>query len=154
LNSTKAVFYDPDGTLVLGRPDIWQLYAQFAAEYGLVVSSDGIRKAERFAHFYYAGLNYKADLDQYGAAGFRQNYLRRCLETMQCEGDLDSVARFLVSRLDETPRERYLPDGTLDTLAQVAERGYTLGLITNRRTDELAGVYEGHLLAACRRGII
>jgi putative hydrolase of the HAD superfamily len=143
---TRAIFFDLDGTLVYGRPEIWQLYAQFAREYGLAVDKLATMQAERFAHYYYAGLNYQSDLDAFGSSGFRRNYIRRCLDAMRCAGDLAAAADFVLQRLDETPRKRQLGDGALDTLAQLSARGYVLGLVTNRRSDEMDAAYQGHRL--------
>ena len=52
----------------------------------------------------------------------------------------------MLQRLDETPRKRQLGEGALNTLAQLAARGYVLGLVTNRRSDEMDAAYQGHRL--------
>src|SRR5712692_3595695 len=83
----KAIFFDLDGTLIFSEPDLWQLYAPFARECGLTPSADATRHAERFAHYYYAGYNYKADFERLGTERFRQHYLTRVLQEMQCAGD-------------------------------------------------------------------
>ena len=142
----KTVLFDLDGTLVFGAPDLWELYERYAREFGLAVAPDGRRRAERFAHLYYAGQNYQADYERLGSEGFRLHYLRRALEEMRCEGDLEAAAAHVALRLRETPRRRYSPDGTRETLATLRARGYTLGMVTNRRADELAEVYQPHEL--------
>ncbi len=63
---------------------------------------------------------------------------------MQCEGDLESAARQIMQRIRETPRKKFAPDGTRETLQQLRTRGYTLGLVTNRRADEMEEAYQQH----------
>src|SRR6266496_6205185 len=108
----KTILFDLDGTLVFAAPDLWVLYERFAREYGLTVATDARRHSERFAHHYYAGLNYKTDYDRLGPESFRLHYLGLVLREMSCAGDLESAAAFVMARLRETPRRRYIPDGT------------------------------------------
>ncbi|MCA1553623.1 MAG: HAD family hydrolase [Chloroflexi bacterium] len=146
MNRYKTVLFDLDGTLVLSEPDPWELYVRLAREYGLSVSESAARSAERFAHRYFAGFTYKADYDRLGQSAFREHYMRLVLAEMGCAGDLDAAAHNILQRFRETPRTRYIPTGTRETLATLRTRGYTLGLVTNRRSDEMAEAYAPHSL--------
>ncbi len=145
----KAILFDLDGTLVFGDPDIWTLYAQFAHDYGLTISADATRHAERFAHFYFAGFNSKEDYDRLGGGeAWRLYYLQRSLHVMSGErvpvDSLADAARYVVKRLGETPRQRAVPPDVRNTLDTLLAGGYTLGLVTNRRDDEMSEVYDPH----------
>ncbi len=142
----KTILFDLDGTLVFNDPDLWELYERFAREFGLTVSPDARRRAERFAHFYFSGLNYKGDRERIGVAGFRHHYLTRVLHEMQCDGNIEAAADYVLQRLRETERRKLIPTGTRATLAHLRERGYTLGLVTNRRGDEMPEAFQPHEL--------
>ena len=149
MGSIKAVFLDLDGTLVFGDPDIWTLYAQFAREAGFAVDDEGVRHAERFAHLYFSGFNYKEDFDRLGGgAAWRLYYLQRTLHAMLGDAtpvdDLADAARQLMRRLGETPRQRGVPPDVRETLDRLQAAGYLMALVTNRRDEEMTEVYDPH----------
>ncbi|MBI5878806.1 MAG: HAD family hydrolase [Chloroflexi bacterium] len=149
MGTVKAILFDFDGTLVFGEPDIWSLYTQFARDYGLVVSEDATRSAERFAHHYYAGFNYKEDYDRLGGGlAWRLYYMQRTLHVMTGGrvpvDDLLDAAKYVGARLGEEPRQRQVPPDVRATLDRLLADGYTLGLVTNRRDDEMSEVYDPH----------
>jgi HAD superfamily hydrolase (TIGR01549 family) len=143
----QAIFFDLDGTLLFSEPDVWPLYAQWAQACGLIVKPDAVHQAERFAHHYFAGANYQEDYVRYGD-GFRLHYLKRCLQAMECEGDLDGVAQIFWQRLRALPRRRVVPLEARALLAQLQAQGYVLGLVTNRRADEMPEVFAALELAS------
>lgn len=145
----KAIFFDLDGTLLFGDPDIWTLHADFAREFGLPVSEDATRHAERFAHHYFSGFNYKDDHDRLGGGpAWRLYYLQRCLNVMTGNqvpvDDLADAARFVLRREHETPRTREVPPPMRNALDRLLADGYTLGLVTNRSDDEMGEVFDPH----------
>jgi HAD superfamily hydrolase (TIGR01549 family) len=142
MTTYQAIFFDLDGTLLFTEPEVWSLYPQWARECGLQVSSTAAHQVERFAHRYFASNAYTDDYARYGESGFRLHYLKRCLQAMECVGDVDAATPYVWQRFREVPRRRVVPTETRALLARLHTRGYRLGLVTNRRADEMPEVFE------------
>jgi HAD superfamily hydrolase (TIGR01549 family) len=133
----RAVFYDLDGTLRVGRPAGRHFFADYAAELGLPVTPEIRRKEGLWEHCYWAeSSDLHADVRDFpDEKSFWANYNYRQLLAL---GALPEQINSLLPRLNVYMEESYRPadvllDGLLETLLRLRESGLILGVISNRR---------------------
>jgi FMN phosphatase YigB (HAD superfamily) len=134
----RAVFYDLDGTLRIGRPSGRQFFADYAAKLGLVFTPQVLRLAARWEHYYWAESPEKqADGLQFpDNKAFWVNYGRRQMLEL---GASPELADRLAPQINDYMEKAFRPDDVLmdgdrlhETLANLRGRGITLGVISNR----------------------
>jgi HAD superfamily hydrolase (TIGR01549 family) len=149
----SAALFDLDGTLRYSRPEGAAEFRRFASEAGLVISEEMQHSADRWNHQYFANSD---DLTQdREAAGedmnaFWRQHARRFLLALGAEQqDLDRLTSSVIQRMaNEYEWEDYVPEDVLPTLRMLKDRGYRLGLVSNRHNplQELAEQlgFDGH----------
>lgn len=137
-NTIHALFFDLDGTLRHDAPSSHETFFDFAVQLGAPDTPHNRPPALRWAHAYWANVNQTAeqDLAEYGRLSpeFWQNYAFRYLLAYGCsEQHAQTLAPHVHARMadEHKPTNTLAPDA-LTTLATLHEKGYTLGLITNR----------------------
>lgn len=132
------VFFDFDGTLRHSVPDGLEVFAEFAAESGLETDEDSRRRARRWNMEYWASSE-ELKADARAAGDDRQTlYLRYTRRHLRVLGASAEGVEELAERLHRRMREEYdpadhVPEDVLPALSQLRERGFRLGLLTNRR---------------------
>jgi HAD superfamily hydrolase (TIGR01549 family) len=132
----RAIFYDLDGTLRIGRPTGRQFFADYAAELGLELSPNIRRHAAQWEHYYWAESSEKNadELNFPDERAFWINYSRRQLVEL---GATTRQAESLAPQISQHMETAYHPedklmDGLIETLAGLRAKGITLGVISNR----------------------
>ncbi len=133
----RAVFYDLDGTLRIGRPTGRQFFADCAARLGLVITPQLRRYAAQWEHYYWAessekevdGLNFPDE------RAFWTNYSQRQVMKLgasreQAEKLAPQISAFMATNYRP---EDVLLDGLHETFANLRVRGIKLGVISNRQ---------------------
>jgi putative hydrolase of the HAD superfamily len=139
----RAVFYDLDGTLRIGRPTGRQFFADYAAELGLALTPQIRRRAAQWEHYYWAeSAEKRADVLNFpDERAFWSNYSRRQVielgATPEQAGSLaEQISAYMATGFQP---EDVLMDGLHETLAGLRARGIILGVISNR--DQPFGGY-------------
>jgi len=134
--SIRAVFYDLDGTLRIGRPAGRHFFADYAAALGLPVTPEIRRKAGLWEHCYWAeSSELHADVRNFpDEKSFWANYNYRQLLAL---GAAPELANAMHIQLNNYMEESYRPvdilmDGLQETLFHLRESGLILGVISNR----------------------
>jgi HAD superfamily hydrolase (TIGR01549 family) len=132
----RAIFYDLDGTLRMNVPNGWRAFADFAEELGLVTSAeDRLRTARWEQHYFAESPEIQADRVSFAdGPSFWMNYGRRQLEVLGADpGQVADLASLLHQRMNEDYRPAdIIPADLVNTLTTLKERGYQLGVLSNR----------------------
>ncbi len=139
-NGIKAVFYDLDGTLHAETPPQLEVFSKYAVELGLRISDDALLQAARWEYHYFSeSEELLSDRMEYpDEKAFWGNYVRRQLIAL---GAAPRQAEDLEPQLYQYMYENYRPEdlvlpGVYEVLETLKQRGYILGLISNReKTD-------------------
>ncbi|MEI6291176.1 MAG: HAD family hydrolase [Chloroflexota bacterium] len=140
----KSIFYDLDGTLRMNEPDGWQVFVENARELGFPLTQEKALEAARWEHYYFAeSPELLEDRQKFHGEAFWLNYTHRQLLEI---GAAPAAALELSPRLSKKMSENYHPQdvtpadlaGTLKVLRQ---RGYQLGVLSNR-TESFAEYLE------------
>jgi len=132
----KAILFDLDGTLRESYPHSFDTLLDYLAELGHARTPEQAHHGERWAHYYWAtSPELVEDFQEFGTenASFRLRQLERQLQALQLEVDHLPLAR-QIRQLYETryqPRH-HVPDDVRPTLQILRQRGYRLGLVSNR----------------------
>jgi putative hydrolase of the HAD superfamily len=132
----QTVFFDFDGTLVFHEPDSFDVISTFLANIGQPLSSTAERQGRRTRHEYFVDPIIREKLGRFSPDEFWHHFNRHLLEAMRIEGDLDSLAEEVTSRFAGLELTYHCPEDGYHTLAELRDRGYGLGLITNRNNVE------------------
>ncbi len=133
----RAILFDLDGTLLLSKPRMNDILAQFAIEYRAADTQDDRHKAERWLHYYWAqSAESQFDFEKFGDLnlGFWENHTRRYLiaygyQPDQAEKDAPEIYRRIVEEYEPHP---WIPPDALEVLRSLKEAGFTLGIVSNR----------------------
>jgi len=137
-NPIRAVFFDLDGTLRHDTPASNQVFFDYAIELGVPDLPASRLQALRWSHAYWAnvGKMVEQDLAQFerDTSQFWQNYAYRYLLAYGCPED---QAASLAPQVRAYMSAHYNPEHTVPadahpTLMALQEKGYILGIITNR----------------------
>jgi putative hydrolase of the HAD superfamily len=131
-----AILFDLDGTLRFNHPSGLEAFIQFAAELGLTLSADVQRNVERWAHAYWSGKHSGFAFTSQDPDVFWLNYTRNMLEA----AGVDDGSLAWAQALCHAFGERYKPEPRVHPQAHAVlhtlhDRGYTLGLVSNRADD-------------------
>lgn len=139
-SGVQIILFDLDGTLRTSYPGSSQVLLEAAIHRGASDSPEARRRALRWSHYYWAhSPELQADDREFkdDEALFWLNYTRRHLQAFECSPTLvEAIAAEVYSDL----REHYHPEnrliaGATETLQQLQQAGYRLGVITNRITS-------------------
>jgi len=134
----RAVFFDLDGTLRFDTPTSNQVFFDYAIELGAPDLPASRLQALRWAHAYWANIGnlVEQDLAQFegDTPQFWRNYAYRYLLAYGCP---DDQATYLAPQVRAYMSEHYNPENTIPadahpTLTALRDKGYILGIITNR----------------------
>jgi putative hydrolase of the HAD superfamily len=131
-----TVFFDFDGTLVFHEPDSFDIIGQFCADIGQPLSPEAERKGRRMRHQYFVDPVIREELDGLSRERFYQHFNRYLLEAVCVQGELEQLALELTDRFGDVKLTYHCPEAGCRTLTELRERGYSLGLITNRENVE------------------
>jgi putative hydrolase of the HAD superfamily len=132
LNSVCTIFFDFDGTLVFHEPDSFEIISQFCADIGQPLGPAEEREGRRMRHRYFVDPVIRDELDGLSRAEFYRHFNRYLLEALCVEGDLEELALELTDRFGDVKLTYHCPEAGCRTLIELRDRGYGLGLITNR----------------------
>jgi HAD superfamily hydrolase (TIGR01549 family) len=132
-DSVRTVLFDFDGTLVFHKPDSFDMISAFCAEIGQPLSEEAEWRGRRTRHAYFVDPSIREQLNRFAPGEFWQHFNRCLLEAVDIDGDLDLLAAEVTGRVAESDLTYYCPEEGYRTLTDLRDRGYGLGLITNRR---------------------
>jgi FMN phosphatase YigB (HAD superfamily) len=142
-DSVRTVFFDFDGTLVFHKPDSFEMISAFCAEIGQPLSAEAEWRGRRTRHEYFVDPVIRAKLNNFGPGEFWQHFNRHLLEAVCIEGNLDDLAEEVSNRIADVDLTYYCPEEGGRTLTELRNRGYGLGLITNRENvDHFYGLLD------------
>ena len=136
-NGYTTILFDLDGTLRHSVPHGSQIFLEFAASLGAPSDPDSQRRAQQWAHSYWANSEELVhDVKTYDREdrSFWSNYAYRQLLSLQIS---ETQARQWTPLLNQhmeanyAPQD-YIPDDVYPTLTALRQAGYTLGVVTNR----------------------
>lgn len=133
----RAILFDLDGTLRINLPPAGEVFAECVKGMGIEASQEDLTRAERWEHFYFANsLEIQEDNKKYEGddKGYWVNFTKRRLVALGVHRNRASeIARFvsdcMESNYDPKPS---LPDGLHELLKNLKEKGYVLGVVSNR----------------------
>ena len=145
IKNIKAVLFDLDGTLRLNQPPSKNVFADCVKGMGIEPSAEDHDRAERWEHFYFAhSLAIQEDGEKFkdNRKGFWVNFTKRRLVAL---GVHHHKAAELAPHVSDCMEMNYkpqahLPDGIHALLKTLQEKGYVLGVVSNREgpfQDEL-----------------
>lgn len=130
----KAVFFDLDGTIRIPTPSPTDAFVQLARSLDISITPVAEKRVKLWAHHYWGqDQRVKQDMERFDLDDFWINYSRQLLEKVDATEDLASRSQLV----REWFGNEYAPHVTLaetcyDTLLELKNRGYVLGLISNR----------------------
>jgi HAD superfamily hydrolase (TIGR01549 family) len=133
----NGILFDLDGTLRHNKPSSVHAFFDYAVQFGLPDSSEKRKAATRWAHYYWAQSSDLADdlrIYQELDDPFWTNYSRRNLLAFDCEIECaQELAPKMVTYMNtEYQPEDWVPEDVPTTLQALRERGYHLGVLSNR----------------------
>ncbi|HSJ54776.1 MAG TPA: HAD-IIIA family hydrolase [Anaerolineae bacterium] len=134
--AVRTALFDFDGTLVFHEPDSFDVVSAFCSDIGQPLDAEAQRLGRRMRHEYFVDPIIRSELDKLSRDEFWQHFNRYLLAALKIEGDLDRLARDVSSRFDDVELVYHCPEAGCETLTELRERGYGLGLITNRDNVE------------------
>jgi len=136
----RAVLFDLDGTLRLSRPSGLEAFIKYATELGLNLNSERRRAAERWVHAYWSGKHSGIARNAPDPMAFWCEYTHGMLNAAGIKDASCQYTQAIVRMFGERYHsETYVPPEAHTVLQAVRERGYTLGLVSNR-LEELTPV--------------
>jgi HAD superfamily hydrolase (TIGR01549 family) len=133
----EVILFDLDGTLRVNRPSYVQAFYDCAVRLGAEGGPEQRRAAARWAHYYWAeSPDLKQDQRLYlaGSDPFWLNYALRSLLAFGCSEECASQLAPQVNDYmqNEHRSENWVPPDVPETLQALKDRGYRLGLLSNR----------------------
>jgi len=132
----RAIFYDLDGTLRMNQPNGWQAFIEFANELGLSTTQEDYLRVARWEHYYFAqSSELIADRIAFpDGDSFWHNFGYRQLILL---GASPQEAEDLSPKIFQLMNDRYrpadiVPNDLFETLQTLKERGFILGVFSNR----------------------
>ncbi len=144
-NRIKAIFFDAGGTLLYIHPSVGEVYAEVTREMGVGLTDERIASHLQEIWADYAPTNTVREGD-YRASDERdremwKTFLRRLYEDLEPlqEVGFDEWFDRVFARFGE-PKTFRLYEETLETLSELDERGFRLGVVSN---------WDSRLLSIC-----
>ncbi|MGD8465249.1 MAG: HAD family hydrolase [Anaerolineae bacterium] len=128
----RTVFFDFDGTLVFHSPDSFDVIAEFCAEIDQPLSDEAIRLGRWTRHQYFVDPVIRQQMEQLSREELWRHLNRHLLEAIGVQGDLDILAAEITEYFGGVELRYHSPEPAGRTLSELRNRGYALGLITNR----------------------
>jgi putative hydrolase of the HAD superfamily len=134
----RAVVFDLDDTLRSNHPHANQFFSEFVASMGIDLDQEIKHSAHRWAHRYWAhSQELVDDLEKHKGRdqdSFWENYTRMHLAAL---GATEADVELYWPVVHKHMRQRYKPESrlapqTLDILDRLREKGYLVGILTNR----------------------
>lgn len=135
-NSFRTALFDFDGTLVFHKPDSFGVIRAYCSEIGQPLTPEAEHQGRRMRHQYFVDPEVVVRLRSLSADQFWSDFYRHLLAAVGVDGDLDRHATAMMDRAADLSFTYYCPEAGCQTLSELRERGYTLGLITNRDSVE------------------
>jgi HAD superfamily hydrolase (TIGR01662 family) len=125
----STVFFDFGDTLVEGKPTYLMRITELLGEFGFQREYQDVVLA-------FTEADYLLYIDaSSGALSSDDQYLMRFLDhfgqCLEVEIDWPTFLPQILRKFDETPYERVLSDGAVETLESLLQQGYRLGIISN-----------------------
>jgi HAD superfamily hydrolase (TIGR01662 family) len=132
-----AVLFDLDGTLRHNQPNGYDVFVDFLKELGYELTPKQWQHGHRWTHYYWSvSPDMVSDLAEFEnqSSGFWRRYTQRQLEAMGVvDADLPGLAARISAQFDTRySPSHHVPDDVIPTLRRLQERGYTIGLVSNR----------------------
>ncbi len=133
-DSYRAVFFDLDGTLRIPKPNPTEAFIHFARSLGIEISSADERHVKRWAHQYWGQETLvQQDMIQFDTDTFWINYSTLLLKQVNVIENLEERANLVREYFrDGYEPTDHLVEGCQETLTGLKEKGYHIGLISNR----------------------
>lgn len=133
-NKYKAVFFDLDGTIRIPTPSPTDAFVQFARSLDISITPLAEKRVKLWAHHYWGqDERVKQDMERLGLDGFWINYSRQLLEKVNATEEVACRAKLVREWFgNEYAPHVSLAETCYDTLLELKNRGYALGLISNR----------------------
>jgi HAD superfamily hydrolase (TIGR01662 family) len=132
IESVSTILFDFDGTLVFHEPDSFDIVSGFCRDIGQPLDAEAARRGRRLRHEYFVDPVIRSEIDGLSRDAFWRHFNRYLLAAMGISGDLDRLAREVSLRFAEVELVYHCPGAGSQTLGRLQERGYRLGLLTNR----------------------
>jgi putative hydrolase of the HAD superfamily len=127
----QAVFFDAGGTLLHPHPSVGEIYANVARDFGLRVAADRMERAFRIAWVECHRAEPAGQASSRTAISWWRHVVFKTLDVLG-EDVTDREAYFLeLYELFARPDVWRLYPETEEVLAELSQRGYKLGLISN-----------------------
>ncbi len=156
----RAILFDWDGTLRHSRPSFTQFFFDLTIKSGVPDSQESRLRSTRWLHYYWAqSPEMLADRQTYGdrEEDFWANHVRLNLIAFGCSSEQAAILAPEIYRqmVDEYKPEDWVPPDVPETLRNLKDAGYILGVASNRtspyrdqlETLGLAGYFEFALAA-------
>ena len=131
-NSIRTVLFDFDGTLVFHQPDSFDIVRDFCREIGQPLNPEAEHHGRRTRHEFFVDPIIRDRVSGLSSQEFWTHFYRHLLEALRVEGDLEQLAREVSDRASSLTLTYHCPEASCLALSELGERGYDLGLVTNR----------------------
>jgi HAD superfamily hydrolase (TIGR01662 family) len=135
-NSIRTILFDFDGTLVFHEPDSFDVISAFCTEIDQPLDADAERRGRRMRHEFFVDPAISERLAGFSPDDFWQHFNLYLLRALGVEGDLERLAQILTARFGDLELTYHCPEAGCQALVELRDRGYGLGLITNRENTE------------------
>ncbi len=135
-HSFRTALFDFDGTLVFHQPSSFDVIRAYCTEIGQPLSPEAEYQGRRMRHQYFVDPEIRAQLRSFSPGQFWRHFNQHLLEAMSVEGNLKGLADEITSRFKDMAFSYDCPEAGCQTLTELRDRGYELGLITNRDSVE------------------
>ena len=135
-NSIRTALFDFDGTLVFHEPDSFGIIRAYCTEIGQSLTPEAEHQGRRMRHQYFVDPEIATRLRSFSPDQFWSDFYRYLLAAVGVDGDLDRHAAEMMDLAADLSFTYYCPEAGCQTLTELRDRGYKLGLITNRDSVE------------------
>ncbi len=139
-NGIKAIFFDLDGTLRHTVPSVADTHREKMAEWGVQISAEENQEVGRWEHYYWArSAELMNDSEKFDGddEAFWRNYMTKRLKKMNVESaEIERLLPLLNSFFEkEYAPKNWVPPEVYELLPQLRKAGYTLAVLSNRRSS-------------------
>jgi putative hydrolase of the HAD superfamily len=131
-----TVFFDFDGTLVFHEPDSFDVISDFCTDLGQPLDDETYRQGRRTRYEYFVDPLLRDRLSDLTPDEFWFHFNRHLLAAIGVGGDLDQLAAEVTTRFADVELEYFCPPAGRQILAELKDKSYRVGLITNRENVE------------------
>ena len=139
-NGIKSILFDLDGTLRHHTPTGSDVFNHYALSLGIHLDSEDRARAARWEHYYFANSpEIRVDKQKYISQKFEHdsfwiNFGRRRLIVLGCPtAQAEELAPQFSAHMAENYKPQvHMPKDARDTLAELKDAGFLLGMVSNR----------------------